>query len=72
MEFGAIISGIIEVGLAPVLVILLLWKGFDILNKYNKRYYRIEIGQQLILAKLNATEEYNEAIKQLQKRESDE
>ena len=71
-ELGTIFGGILDVGLAPVLVILLLVKGFDLLNKFQKRMYKLELGQQLILAKLDATEEYNEAIKQLKERESDE
>lgn len=70
-ELGTIISGVLEVGLAPTLVILLLWKGFDILNKFNKRYYKLQIGLQIILEKLNAVEEYKEAIKQLKERELD-
>lgn len=70
-ELGAIISGILEVGLAPVLVILLLWKGFDLLNKFDKRYYKLQLGLQIILEKLDAVEEYKEAIKQLKARESD-
>ena len=70
-ELGAIISGVLEVGLAPTLVILLLWKGFDLLNKFNKRYYELQIGLQIILEKLNAVEEYKEAIRQLKARESD-
>lgn len=71
MELGAIISGIVEVGLAPVLLILVLVKGFDLLNKYNKRYYKLQIGLQIILVKLNAVEEYNEAIAKLKERETD-
>jgi hypothetical protein len=70
-ELGAIISGVLEVGLAPTLVILLLWKGFDLLNKFNRRYYKLQIGLQIILEKLNAVEEYKEAIRQLKERESD-
>lgn len=70
-ELGAIISGVLEVGLAPTLVILLLWKGFDLLNKFNKRYYELQIGLQIILEKLDAVEEYKEAITQLKARESD-
>lgn len=68
-ELGAILAGVLDVGLAPTLVILLLWKGFDFLNKYNKRLYELQIGLQIILAKLNATDEYTEAIKQLEGRE---
>jgi hypothetical protein len=68
---GELISSVLEVGLAPTLVILLLWKGFEILNKFNKRYYELQIGLQIILEKLNAVEEYKEAIKQLKARESD-
>lgn len=68
---GDIISSVLEVGLAPTLVILLLWKGFEILNKFNKRYYELQIGLQIILEKLDAVEEYKDAIKQLKARESD-
>lgn len=71
-ELGTIFGGVLDVGLAPTLVIILLWKGFDLLNKYNKRMYHLQIGLQLILAKLDATEEYKEAIKHLEERKSDE
>ena len=71
-ELGTIISGVLEVGLAPVLVILLLWKGFDLLNKFNKRYYELQIGLQILLEKFDAVEEYKEAIKQLKERGTDE
>ncbi|MCK4828147.1 hypothetical protein KA005_71115, partial [bacterium] len=70
-ELGAILSGVLDVGLAPTLVVLLLWKGFDFLNKYNKRLYELQIGLQIILNNLNATDEYKEAIRQLKEREHD-
>ncbi|KKM61175.1 hypothetical protein LCGC14_1534360 [marine sediment metagenome] len=68
-ELGGIIAGILDVGLAPVLVIILLLKGFEYLNKNNKRLYELQIGLQIILAKLNAAEEYKEAITELEERE---
>lgn len=70
-ELGAILSGVLEVGLAPTLVIVLLWKGFDLINKFQKRLYKLELGQQLILSKLDATKEYNEAVRLLEEKESD-
>ena len=68
-ELGSIIAGVLDVGLAPTLVIILIWKGFEYLNKNNKRLYEIQIGLQIILSKLNATEEYKEAITELEERE---
>ena len=68
-ELGSIITGILDVGLAPMLVIILLLKGFEYLNKNNKRLYEIQIGLQIILNKLNATEEYKKAITELEERE---
>jgi len=67
---GAWISGVVEVGLAPVLVILLLWKGFDLIQKWIKEMYELRIGQRIILEKLNAIDEYDKAIKELKERES--
>ena len=68
-ELGSIIAGVLDVGLAPMLVIILLLKGFEYLNKNNKRLYEIQIGLQIILNKLNATEEYKKAITELEERE---
>ena len=70
--FGAVIAGILEVGLAPVLLVLLLWKGLDLANKFYRRLYELMIGLQIIIEKLDATDEYREAIRQLKVRESDE
>ncbi len=61
-ELGSIIAGVLDVGLAPTLVIILIWKGFEYLNKNNKRLYEIQIGLQIILSKLNATEEYKVTV----------
>ena len=66
--FSTVVSSILEVGLAPVLVILLLWKGFDILNKYNRRLYEIKLALYLILDKLDATQEYEDALRELEAR----
>lgn len=68
-ELGSIITGVLDVGLAPTLVIILLFKGFEYMNKNNKRLYEIQLGLQIILNKLNATEEYKEAIAELEERE---
>ena len=68
-ELGSIIAGVLDVGLAPTLVIILIWKGFEYLNKNNKRLYEIQIGLQIILSRLNATDEYKEAITELEERE---
>ncbi|HDZ13485.1 hypothetical protein LCGC14_0955780 [marine sediment metagenome] len=68
-DLGSIIAGVLDVGLAPTLVIILIWKGFEYLNKNNKRLYEIQIGLQIILSRLNATDEYKEAITELEERE---
>ena len=68
-ELGAILSGILEIGLAPVLVILLFWKGFDVLRKFERTLFEVVIGLQILLNKLDATEEYLEAIRKLKERE---
>lgn len=68
-ELGSIIAGVLDIGLAPVLVIVLLWKGFEYLNKNNKRMYELQLGLQIILRKLDATDEYKEAIAELEDRE---
>ena len=72
MEFTSAIGALLEVGLAPVLVILLLWKGFDLLNKYNDKLFKellkTQIGLRLILEKLNATKEYEDAIREMKER----
>ena len=72
MELTSVIGAILEVGLAPVLVILLLWKGFDLLNKYNEKLFnellKLQIGLRLILEKLNATKEYEDAIREMKER----
>lgn len=70
MEIGTLISGIVEVGLAPVLVILLLWKGFGLLKEWIQQMYELRIGQRIILSKLNALEEYDKAIQELKERET--
>lgn len=67
--FTTVVSSILEVGLAPVLVVLLLWKGFDLLNKYNRRLYEIKLALYLILDKLEATQEYEDALRELKARE---
>ena len=66
---GGWITGVVEVGLAPVLVLLLLWKGFDLMNRWIKQFYEVQIGLRIILEKLNATEEYDKAITELKERE---
>lgn len=72
MEFTSAIGAILEVGLAPVLVILLLWKGFDLLKQYNERLFnellKTQIATRLILDKLNATKEYEDAIREMEER----
>lgn len=70
--FGTVMSSVVEVGLAPTLVLILVWKGFDFLNKYQKRLYELQIGQRIILEKLNAVTEYEDAIRELKVREKDE
>lgn len=68
-ELGVILSGILEVGLAPVLVILLLWKGFDVLRKFERTLFEVVLGIQIVLSKLDATDEYLEAIRKLKEME---
>ncbi len=68
-ELGAILSSILEIGLAPVLVILLLWKGFDILRRFERTLYEVVIGIQIMLTKLDVIDEYKEAVRKLKERE---
>ena len=68
-ELGSIIAVALDVGLAPTLVFVLLWKGFAYLNTNNKRMYELQLGLQIILRKLDATDEYKEAITELEDRE---
>lgn len=68
---GSVMSSVVEIGLAPTLVLIFVWKGFDFLNKYQKRLYELQIGQRIILEKLNAVSEYENAITELKAREKD-
>lgn len=68
-ELGVLLTGILDVGLAPVLVILLLWKGFEFINKFTREIYELRIGIEILINKFDATEEYKQAMQQLKERE---
>ena len=63
MEFPVLIQSFLELGFPVVVTAYLLWFQSQKLDAFAKKINEIKIGQAVILSKLDAYDEYLEAVR---------